>query len=136
MKTCTSLYLAVTHNPHRARMVWDRRSGRPRLRRRKEFAQPSIAAMLALIDRLSDSNGGTIATSLFPDQTGSDFTYHPLGGCVLGRATDNHGRLRGNPGLYVVDGSLIPGDATVNPFLTITAPTERNMDHIVDCDLR
>ena len=38
-----------------------------------------------------------------------DFTYHPLGGCVLGKATDNYGRLHGYSGLYVMDGALIPG---------------------------
>lgn len=136
VETRTSLYLGVTRNPHRARMVWDARAGRVRLGWRKQFAEPSSAAMLSLMDRLNDANGGSVARNLFPEGTGSDFTYHPLGGCNLGSATDNHGRLRGNPGLYVVDGSLIPGDATVNPFLTITALAERNMDHIVDRDLR
>jgi choline dehydrogenase-like flavoprotein len=66
---------------------------------------------------------------------GDDFVYHPLGGCVLNQATDNYGRLPGYPGLYVVDGSLIPGSTGVNPFVTITALAERNMEKIITTDL-
>jgi len=60
-----------------------------------------------------------------------DFTYHPLGGCLLGRATDGFGRVKGCPGLYVVDGSLIPGSVGVNPFVTITALAERNVARVM-----
>lgn len=64
-----------------------------------------------------------------------DFTYHPLGGAVLGKVTDVYGRVRGNPGLYVTDGSLVPGMLGVNPFLTITALAERLMDDVIAKDL-
>ncbi|MDO5509916.1 MAG: GMC oxidoreductase [Weeksellaceae bacterium] len=50
--------------------------------------------------------------------------YHPLGACVLGKATDLHGRLEGYKQLYVTDGSLIPGHLGVNPYVTITALSE------------
>ncbi|MFQ6326877.1 GMC oxidoreductase [Nocardia sp. CWNU-33] len=66
---------------------------------------------------------------------GDDFVYHPLGGCLLNQATDNYGRLPGYPGLYVIDGSLVPGSIGVNPFVTITALAERNMATIVANDL-
>jgi cholesterol oxidase len=66
---------------------------------------------------------------------GDDFVYHPLGGCVLGKATDAYGRLPGHPGLYVVDGSLVPGSTGVNPFVTITALAERNIEKIIKTDL-
>jgi len=36
----------------------------------------------------------------------------------------------------VVDGSLVPGNVGVNPFVTITALAERNMDAIVANDLQ
>jgi len=55
-------------------------------------------------------------------------------GCLLDQATDNHGRLHGYPGLYVVDGSLIPGSIGVNPFVTITALAERNIEQIIASD--
>ncbi len=57
---------------------------------------------------------------------------HPLGGAVLGKATDLYGRLHGYRGLYCLDGALLPGSAAaVNPVLTIAATVEHAMDHIV-----
>ncbi|GAA0371531.1 hypothetical protein GCM10009530_22100 [Microbispora corallina] len=49
--------------------------------------------------------------------------------------TDDYGRLPGYRGLYVMDGSLIPGSTGVNPFVTITALAERNMEKIIATDL-
>ena len=66
-------------------------------------------------------------------------TAHPLGGCGMGedasRGVVNHKCQvfsRGDhvhAGLYVCDGSVIPRSIGVNPFLTITALTERAMIH-------
>ncbi|MFD9615206.1 GMC oxidoreductase, partial [Streptomyces sp. NPDC059083] len=53
---------------------------------------------------------------------------------VLNVSTDNYGRLTQYPGLYVIDGSLIPGLTTVNPFVTITALAERNIETIISQD--
>lgn len=62
-------------------------------------------------------------------------TAHPLGGCPMGDdylhgSADEFGRVYANDGsvhdgLYVADGSLIPGALGVNPFLTISALAER-----------
>jgi cholesterol oxidase len=65
-----------------------------------------------------------------------DFPYHPPGGCVLGRATDAYGRVRGYDGLYVTDGSLVPGSLGVNPFVTLTALAERNLARVLAEDPR
>jgi cholesterol oxidase len=60
----------------------------------------------------------------------ANFTAHPLGGAVLGRATDSYGRVHGYKDLLVVDGAAVPGStATANPALTITALAERAMDN-------
>jgi cholesterol oxidase len=57
---------------------------------------------------------------------------HPLGGAVLGKACRMNGELKGCPGLYAIDGSLIEGAAgLVNPALTIAALAERCMDRII-----
>ena len=61
---------------------------------------------------------------------GTPATSHILGGCNIGKdsstgAVDaNHGDF-GYPGLYVIDGSVIPANLGVNPALTITAMAER-----------
>lgn len=58
---------------------------------------------------------------------------HPLGGAVLGKATDGQGRLHGHDGLYCLDAALMPGStAAVNPALTIAAVVERCLDRIID----
>ena len=69
---------------------------------------------------------------VFEDVNGMDWTAHPLGGAVLGRVADAHGRVRGHPGLYVMDGAGVPGSTgTANPSLTIAALAERNIEHIL-----
>lgn len=64
-------------------------------------------------------------TVLFP-KNGVDegICYHPLGGCVYGKATDEMGQLLEHDNLYITDGSLIPGSLGVNPYVTITAMAE------------
>ncbi|WP_059013278.1 GMC oxidoreductase [Streptomyces specialis] len=57
---------------------------------------------------------------------------HPLGGAVIGKATDAYGRLHGHDGLYCLDSALMPGStAAVNPVLTIAAVVERCLDHVI-----
>jgi cholesterol oxidase len=57
-------------------------------------------------------------------------TAHPLGGCVMSDRSEDgvvndRGEVWGHPGLFVVDGSIIPGPLSVNPSMTITALSER-----------
>ncbi len=63
-------------------------------------------------------------------------TWHPLGGANMGPVCDLNGRVHGHPGLYVLDGALIPGTTgACNPSLTIAAVAERAMDAIVATDV-
>jgi len=99
-------------------------------------AQSSVSSGMAkkLFDRINSANSTIYRYDLFGSPSrvfADDFTYHPLGGCVLGRATDNYGRVKGCPKLYVTDGSLIPGNIGVNPFVTITALAERTMARVL-----
>jgi cholesterol oxidase len=64
-------------------------------------------------------------------------SVHPLGGCPMGR--DAHegvvgpdGEVFGYPGLYVADGSVMPGPVGANPCLTIAALADRFSDGIIE----
>ena len=62
-------------------------------------------------------------------------TAHILGGCPFGR-DDEEGvidldcQIHNYPGLYVVDGSMMPANPGVNPSLTITALAEYAMSRV------
>lgn len=63
-------------------------------------------------------------------------TVHPLGGCPMGRApeegvVDANGEVFGHPGLYVADGSVMPGPTGPNPSLTIAALADRFAEHLL-----
>jgi cholesterol oxidase len=97
----------------------------------------AVAAARVMNDRICDASLLVIPglPPLIPDVRG-DFTAHPLGGAVLGKATDDYGRVLGYDGLYVVDGAAIPGTTgAVNPSLTISALAERNIERIIAEDL-
>lgn len=98
--------------------------------------QPSVAAAKTLFDRVNRANATIYRYDLFGGNRvfADDFCYHPLGGCVLRSATDAYGRAKGYDGLYVVDGSLVPGSIGVNPFVTITALAERTMARVLAQD--
>ena len=64
------------------------------------------------------------------------FTAHPLGGCAMGvdknqGVVNDHGEVFDYPGLYVVDGSVMPGPVGVNPALTIAAVADRSADWLI-----
>jgi cholesterol oxidase len=132
-----SMYLAITKNPERAEFVYDPATDKVVLNWRQAQNAKSVADIKALIDPINKQQGTRYRTDLFGSGkvVADDFCYHPLGGCVLGQATDDHGRVKGYSGLYVIDGSLIPGSVGVNPFVTITALAERNIHQIIAQDL-
>ncbi|MFF5290054.1 GMC oxidoreductase [Paractinoplanes globisporus] len=131
-----SLYLAITKNPNRAAFSFDSSTGGVGLNWQTAWNQPAIDAAKRVFDTINKKQVTVYRSDLFGVNKvwGDDFTYHPLGGCILNQATDNYGRLPGYPGLYVMDGSLIPGSTGVNPFVTITALAERNIEQILTID--
>jgi cholesterol oxidase len=137
IETWASFYLAITRNPNRAQFTWNPTTNRVDLSWQTAWKQPAITAAKTIFDRINSTEGTIYRTDLFGAYKiwGDHLTYHPLGGAVLNRATDNYGRLRGHSGLYVIDGSLIPGNTSVNPFVTITALAERNIEAIIAADL-
>ncbi|GDY29130.1 GMC oxidoreductase [Gandjariella thermophila] len=136
-ETWVNLYLAITRTVERGNFAYNPATGRAELRWGPEQSQPSVASAKALFDRINAANGTVYRYDLFGHNKAfaDDFCYHPLGGVVLGRATDGYGRVRGYPNLYVTDGSLIPGWVGVNPFVTITALAERNIERVIAEDV-
>jgi choline dehydrogenase-like flavoprotein len=64
------------------------------------------------------------------------YTVHPLSSCRVGddpatSALDHRHELRKHPGIFVTDGSAVPGALTVNPANTIAALAERAVPGIV-----
>jgi cholesterol oxidase len=62
-------------------------------------------------------------------------TAHMLGGCLIGKddtegVVDLDFQVFNYPGLYIVDGSVVPANPGINPSLTITALAEYAMDCI------
>ncbi|MFF7203704.1 GMC oxidoreductase [Streptomyces sp. NPDC008141] len=137
IETFASFYLSITKNPHRAQFTWNAATGTADLNWQTAWKQPSIDMAKTIFDKINAKEGTIYRTDLFGAYKiwGDHLTYHPLGGAVLNKATDNYGRLHGHPGLYVIDGALIPGNTSVNPFVTITALAERNIERIIAADL-
>ncbi|MEU1616269.1 GMC oxidoreductase [Streptomyces sp. NPDC005722] len=136
LETWISLYLAITRNPERGSFVYDPATDAAVLDWTRSQNQPSVAAAKNLFDRVNRANATIYRYDLFGGNRvfADDFCYHPLGGCVLGSATDAYGRANGYDRLYVVDGSLVPGSIGVNPFVTITALAERTMARVLAQD--
>ncbi|WP_412075349.1 GMC oxidoreductase [Streptomyces xanthophaeus] len=137
IETYASFYLSITKNPHRAQFSWNGAAGKVDLNWQTAWKQPSIDMAKSIFDKINKKEGTIYRTDLFGTNKiwGDHLTYHPLGGAVLNKATDNYGRLHGYTGLYVIDGALIPGNTSVNPFVTITALAERNIEKIIATDL-
>jgi cholesterol oxidase len=63
-------------------------------------------------------------------------TVHPLGGCPMGRTigqgvVDSQGEVFNYPGLFIADGSVMPGPVGPNPSLTIAALADRFADKVI-----
>jgi len=98
--------------------------------------------MVKLMREYASAQGGQFK----PFTPARNYTAHPLGGCRMGATVadgvvDHLGRVFDaspgaaaeaiHPGLYVVDGSIVPTALGNNPLLTITALAERAAELIV-----
>ena len=103
-------------------------------------SDPGIERCTRAAQRVSDAvKADFLPNPIWQDTMGRRvLSVHPLGGCTMGDhaeqgVVDAHGRVfRGteanggvHDGLYVVDGSSLPGSVGINPMLTITAVAER-----------
>jgi cholesterol oxidase len=118
---------------NRGRFVWNPTTGKAELQWAEDGNAEAHAAMSTVNKRIASASDTVPGFWPFIGSVnGMNWTAHPLGGAVLGLVTDNYGRVKGHPGLYVMDGSSIPGSAgSVNPSLTISALAERNIERII-----
>ncbi len=124
--------LGLALDPTRARFTYDRARDAATLNWPRKAQEDVLAACRTVDHRIAERAGALLDYSALGYDANALFTAHPLGGAVIGRATDNYGRVVGHPGLYVVDGAAIPGSTgTVNPSLTIAALAERNIEAII-----
>lgn len=133
-----SFVIVIADNPEAGHFTYDAATDRVDLRWDRAQNEPSVSAARFAFDRVNARAGSEYTSTMeFKDgsQFGDQVTYHPMGGMPLGEATDDYGRIREYPGLYVVDGSLIPVGIGANPSLSITALAERNIERILATDL-
>ena len=103
------------------------------LRSRPSGTPPSvhIPVIEDFVDRVAkklDSREGALLTEVINRNASAHFVGGiPIGDRSESGAVDPYLRLYGQPGLHVMDGSVIPANPGVNPSLTITALAERAM---------
>ena len=81
---------------------------------------------------IMSKTGGTILTTYMDSIFDIPTTAHILGGACLGKnkdsgVIDENFEMFNYPGMYIIDGSMVPSNLGVNPSLTITALAEYAM---------
>jgi cholesterol oxidase len=115
-----------------------RRDGRVRMQTRQDPDNPNptfIPAANAFTEWLARKTGGVPGSAVPEALLSIPTTAHILGGAPIGSSPergviDEQHRVFGYENLLVCDGAAIPANVGVNPSLTITAMTERAIDHI------
>lgn len=102
---------------------------------RAEDSKGVVEAILGLHRQMSEATGGKPGAGVGWKIFRSLMTLHPLGGCAMASTPDtgvvNHlGQVFGYPGLYVVDGAIVPTPIGRNPSHTIAALAERIAAHV------
>lgn len=94
-----------------------------------------VDAIVGVHRRLTDATGGRLIDVPPARRFGPMLTLHPLGGCRMGTSAtdgvvDHGGQVFGYPGLYVMDGAIVPVAIGRNPSHTIAALAERAADFV------
>ncbi|MFI6320179.1 FAD-dependent oxidoreductase [Nonomuraea sp. NPDC050556] len=103
--------------------------------RRSANSERARSLVLAELRAILEKDGLGRVMPFTEDLIG-EVTAHPLASARIGddpatSACDEGHRLRGHEGLFVTDGSAVPGALCVNPSLTISALAERAVPYIV-----
>ena len=107
------LYLMLALETERGHFSYNASTGTVELMWPAGGNDQAVRAVVDFAERLNAANGGHLSSPeglpFSPPDILKEFTYHPLGGMVLGEACDVYGRVHGYTRLYVMDGSLLPG---------------------------
>lgn len=130
----TVILLVMQRTDTRVRIHW--RRGRLWVEQDPAHPVPAeVPSGYRVVRMLAEELGGRAVSSLPVALFGVPMTAHILGGCPMGPTpetgvVDLTGQVHGHPGVYVVDGSIVPGNLGVNPSLTITAMAEYVMSRV------
>lgn len=96
---------------------------------------PDVRITHQLTRRFAEKTHGIAQDTIPETLLGIPATAHLIGGVPMGNSeaegvVNTHCEVFNYPGLYVVDGSIIPANPGVNPSLTITALAEYAMSQI------
>ena len=88
-----------------------------------------------LTREFAERTNGIALGSLGENLLGLPTTAHILGGAPIGKnasdsVVDDRFEIHNYPGLYIIDGSIMPANPGVNPSLTITALAEYAMSSV------
>jgi cholesterol oxidase len=88
------------------------------------------------LDELAAALGGDLKKDPL-DRRSRAVTVHPVGGCAMAvdprrGVVDPWGRVHGYPGLWIADGSVMPGPVGPNPSFTIAALADRFADAMIE----
>jgi len=111
--------IELVHPFHRLHVRWDTPAN-----------LPLYAAETAACQELVTALGGRLWLAANWRLLGQPSAAHNLGGCVMAEreqdgVVDSYGNVFGYPGLYVLDGAIIPVAVGANPSHTIAAVAER-----------
>jgi cholesterol oxidase len=124
-------YYVMVSTRDRAEITYDRSSDTATIQWPDDYRGRLEEKARVVFDRLTRANGVDYRSDFFNGKIFAHNTVHPMGGCVRGRAADLYGRVNGYRNLFVNDASLLPGHLGCNPFMTVTALAERNIEGIL-----
>lgn len=140
IETYVAFNIVMPDNPEAGHFIYDRFTDTVDLKWAPEQNAPAVASAKFVFDKINVSAGSNYSGGDLFGAGGpticDNATYHPVGGCPMGKATDAYGRVPQYPGLYVVDSSLIRIGLCGNPALTTAALAERNIDRVLQEDFK
>jgi cholesterol oxidase len=129
-------FLGMCEDAADGRFVLDE-AGDLDLRWSPRASMPNMLELEDAMRQISEALGGEyIRSPLWTLDRRTLLTAHPLGGCAMSAdprlgVVDDRGAVHGHPGLFVVDGSIVPTALSRNPTATISALAERAAFHML-----